>query len=334
MAKISIIIPCYNAQKTIDSCFRSLENQTIGMHNLEVIFVNDASTDGTLGCLLDFEKKYPENVLVVNCEKNGRQGKARNIGLSYATSEYVGFADDDDTFEPEMFQSLYQKARDYRCDVVMCKYDTWEMNGRKSADGFCDSISEKSDVFYEITNTEERLAFITMSLPWVIWIKIYRKDLIMENQIRFPEGYIYDDICFTELIYQYVQRIYMIDEIFYHHMLQEKSASIDPDRIDDMMGFLDVHLIMLQELKDRNKYEPYKNTYNEILMRNTIGLVETYLRRYGKIKDDVFLEIKRKIFPYRQEFINNPLLEKIWNADDRDLHKKIAYLLTDQQINI
>lgn len=328
MAKISVIIPCYNAQKNIDSCFSSLERQTIGIKNLEIIFVNDASTDGTLDCLLEFEKRYPENVLVVNCEKNGRQGKARNIGLSYATSEYIGFADDDDVFEPEMFERLYQKAQDYNCEVVMCRFDTWDMAGRKTKGTGADKAG--SDILYEITNTDERLALITMSLPWVIWTKIYRKDFLMDHQICFPEGYIYDDIYFTELVYQYVEKIYLLDKVFYHHMLREKSSSIDLDRMDDMMGYLDVHLILIQELKIRNRYELYKHTYNEVLMRNTIGLVETYLRRYGEIKADILLEIREKIRPYRQEFIENPLLEKIWCADENDLHRKIAYLLIER----
>ena len=67
MPKLSIIIPCYNAEKYIDSCFQSLESQTIGIEHLEIIFVNDASTDNTLNCLNEFEKKHPENVLIVNC---------------------------------------------------------------------------------------------------------------------------------------------------------------------------------------------------------------------------------------------------------------------------
>lgn len=69
MPLLSIIIPCYNAEKYIDNCFQSLENQTIGIKNLKIIFVNDASTDNTLKHLMDFEQKHPENVLVVNCEK-------------------------------------------------------------------------------------------------------------------------------------------------------------------------------------------------------------------------------------------------------------------------
>lgn len=69
MKKISVIIPCYNAQKYIDRCMDCLQKQTIGMENLEIILVNDGSTDATLGKLMLYEQKYPEQILLVNCEK-------------------------------------------------------------------------------------------------------------------------------------------------------------------------------------------------------------------------------------------------------------------------
>lgn len=102
---------------------------------------------------MDFEQKYPENVLIVNCEKNGRQGAARNIGLSYATSEYIGFADDDDTFEPEMYEDLYEKAISYNCDMVMCDHDTITGSDicQQSQPDIPANNSSGSDELYEIT---------------------------------------------------------------------------------------------------------------------------------------------------------------------------------------
>ena len=94
--KISIIIPCYNAQQYLDRCLLSLVNQTIDLDKLEIICVNDASTDGTWDKLCSWESRYPENFLLVDCEKNGKLGRARNIGLSYATGDYIAFLDADD----------------------------------------------------------------------------------------------------------------------------------------------------------------------------------------------------------------------------------------------
>ena len=284
MPKLSIIIPCYNAEKHIDRCFSSLETQTIGIEQLEIIFVNDASTDNTLELLTDFEKKHPENVIVINCEKNGRQGAARNIGLRHATAEYIGFADDDDAFEPEMFEDLYEKAITYDCDMVMCEFNNitdTEYNTQNF--NLSNNNASGNDAFYEITTPEERLAVITMDPVRCIWNKIYRRNIITENNISFPEGYIYDDIYFYELIKHYVKRLYMRNRIYYHHIFHEKSASIDSARKDDMLGYLNVQIMLLEELKQRNLYYTYSQSYNEMLLLEAIGLVKSYLMRYGEI---------------------------------------------------
>ncbi len=85
--KISVIIPCYNVEKYIDRCLTSVVNQTIGLKMLEIICVNDGSTDGAWEKLCQWEKQCPENMLAVDCKENGAQGRARNIALSYASGE-------------------------------------------------------------------------------------------------------------------------------------------------------------------------------------------------------------------------------------------------------
>ena len=93
---ISVIIPCYNVSKYLDRCMDSLLKQTIGYNKLELIFINDASTDNTLDMLLGYEEKYPDTVLVINLEENKKQGFARNLALEYATGKYIGYVDSDD----------------------------------------------------------------------------------------------------------------------------------------------------------------------------------------------------------------------------------------------
>lgn len=122
MPPISVIIPCYNVENYIDRCVKSLINQSIGVENLELIFVNDASTDGTLTKLQNWEQTYPENIMVITYEENLRQGGARNVGLQYATGEYIGFVDSDDWIEPDMYELLYSIAKQKDFDQVCGKY--------------------------------------------------------------------------------------------------------------------------------------------------------------------------------------------------------------------
>ena len=87
MKKVSVIIPCFNATKYLPKCFMSLVQQTIGISQIELIFVDDASTDdgSTWNMLQEFERAYPESIMILKLEENMRQGGARNIALQYAT---------------------------------------------------------------------------------------------------------------------------------------------------------------------------------------------------------------------------------------------------------
>ena len=118
MKKISIIIPCYNCQEYIQFCLHSVFEQTIGLSQLEIILLDDASTDGTLNVLMQYEKKYPEDIMLIPLSENGKQGKARNIGMSYATGEYVLFLDADDVLHKVACEHLYNTAVKQQADIV------------------------------------------------------------------------------------------------------------------------------------------------------------------------------------------------------------------------
>lgn len=120
MNKISVIIPCCNVERWIDRCMTSITSQTIGMGNLEIICVDDASADDTWGHLKEWERSFPENVRLIQLEVNLRQGAARNIGLRYASADWIAFVDADDWVEPDYFELLYTAATNHICDVVVC----------------------------------------------------------------------------------------------------------------------------------------------------------------------------------------------------------------------
>ena len=92
---ITVIVPCYNVEKYIARCIQSIENQTYGFENIELILIDDASTDNTAALLDAYRQKYPQRVIVISLKKNGKQGAARNKGLDIASGKYVTFVDSD-----------------------------------------------------------------------------------------------------------------------------------------------------------------------------------------------------------------------------------------------
>ena len=115
--KISVIVPAYNMEKYIERCLDSLIGQTY--HNLEIIVVDDGSNDQT-GILCDRYAKKDPRILVVHQENQG-VSQARNVGLSRATGDYIGFMDSDDYIDPNMYQSMQSRMTD-DIDVVACNF--------------------------------------------------------------------------------------------------------------------------------------------------------------------------------------------------------------------
>ena len=116
MKKVSIIVPAYNAHDTLARCLGSLVNQTL--QEIEIIVVNDASTDDTWEIMERCEKQFSDKVIIIDGKENRGPGGARNQGLDIATGEYIGFVDSDDYVADNMYEHLYSKAKEKDADIV------------------------------------------------------------------------------------------------------------------------------------------------------------------------------------------------------------------------
>lgn len=118
--KVSIIMPVYNVSRYLRNCLDSIVAQT--MEDIELIVVNDGSTDDSLSILKEYEVQYPEWMHVYTTENRG-VSHARNYGIERASGEYLLFVDSDDFVEPEICEKLYEKAAQDNNDVVICRYN-------------------------------------------------------------------------------------------------------------------------------------------------------------------------------------------------------------------
>ena len=195
--KISIITTCYNVYEYLPRCVDSLRNQTIGWENLELIFVDDASTDQTLQYLQELEGQYPENVIVIINEENQKMGIGRNIGMEYATGKYIGFVDADDWILPEMYETLYQKAEQYQCDITGSRLIRVNQEGM-AARGRLEP--EENDYFICIETEQQRRNLLAGGMAVFdtvnVVTKLYRREFIQKNQLHFGEHYAFEDLYF------------------------------------------------------------------------------------------------------------------------------------------
>lgn len=219
MKNISVIIPCYNVSPYLDRLMDSIAKQTIGIENLEIIFVNDASTDATYDKLLEIENQYPDDVIVVNLPENGRQGKARNVGIMYASCAYVGFVDADDYVEEDMFAVLYEKAAEYDCDMVggLVKH---HVGGQTE----CMPNHMETDTVIDVTDENKRMDIILNGNNGGIVSKIYKKKMLLDNELWFPEGTSFEDNYWLPMVCLYIERYYICDRVVYHYVDQPHST--------------------------------------------------------------------------------------------------------------
>lgn len=207
---ISVIIPTSNSEKFLDACINSLINQSLGFEKLEVIFADDGSDDSTPEILRDYSNKY-ENVTAIFSEKNtGSPSKPRNMGIENATSDYIMFMDHDDMYSPEMCEVMYQCIICENVDIVSCRLvfnkDNESIREKTFLDGLDDVVRIDSPI--------EMPQIMTSSHPGFVWNKIFKRDLIVKNAIRFPEDALYEDVCFMILSYLNAEGILLLNDFW------------------------------------------------------------------------------------------------------------------------
>lgn len=293
--KISVIVPCYNASKWLPQCFLTLVQQSIGIENLELIFVNDASTDGgqTWELLTEFERTFPESILIIDLEQNCRQGGARNEALKYATGEYIAFVDADDWVELDLFEKVYCRAKDTDADIVQFNHKYFV-----AGIGVLDNQKTMLDEEFCINSIEKRKKFIiSEKITYGCWNKIYRRELVVQAGVHYAEGVVYEEPLFVYPLLYYGTKFVIMKECLYIYR-QNNNGTMYNDMKDrkTLLQHADVQLKVWEFMKKTVFFSQY---YEEIKMY----FLHTYLyetlffakRRGMEISMDMFKELEEVI---------------------------------------
>ncbi|MGN0161829.1 MAG: glycosyltransferase family 2 protein [Lachnospiraceae bacterium] len=212
MAKVSVIVPVYNAEKTLATSLGNLVNQTLS--DIEIILVNDCSTDHSLDILMDCEAQFSDKVILVNSDTNHGAGGARNIGLSYASGEYIGFMDSDDIITMDMYEKLYNKALDGNYDIVDCGYYNEELDN---------AIVHTSDELAGELNDYKRSELIASG--GYFWSRLFKHSFLDSVGLQFREHCILEDCETLMLLFATAKNIGNVKEILYCYKKNDASIS-------------------------------------------------------------------------------------------------------------
>lgn len=213
---VSVIIPVYNVAPYIDECIQSVINQTYG--NLEIIIINDGSTDGS-GEICDSYALKEQRIKVIH-QVNKGLGAARNAGLDIAGGEIISFLDSDDAFAAGMIEKLVNLLNETGAEITACGYYYCETDGRMSAEKSAKRLTDKT---VNLTSAKALQKLIQYEINFSVWNKLYRKELF--EDIRFPEGRYYEDINLTAKIFEKAGNIALSDEILMYYRRRKNAIT-------------------------------------------------------------------------------------------------------------
>lgn len=222
MAKVSIIVPAYNVEPYLVECMESITNQTL--EDIEIICINDGSTDGTLDILKGYAEKDSRITLID--KENGGYGIGMNIGLSRATGEYIGIVEPDDYVPVNMFGDLYKIAKENDLDFV--KADFYRFERASNGDMFLtyNHLDRTNTYYNQVFNpseTPEAIRFIMNT-----WSGIYRKSFLDQYNIRHNEtpGASFQDNGFWFQTFAFAKRGMVIDKPYYMNRRDNPNSSV------------------------------------------------------------------------------------------------------------
>lgn len=306
MPKVSVIIPCFNVEKYIDRCIESVINQSMDIKDMEIICVDDCSTDNTVSHLKEWEAKYSDNFMLVCCEKNGRQGTARNIGMIYASADYIAFIDSDDWVEPEYIELMYEEAVRYELDVVCCQI---ERDSSVELSYFEDKGSSEKKLFI-VDRDDKRKELIMHQTFGGACCKIIKKSFLEENNIRYPEGLAYEDLFFREIMHVYVNRDMLIERKMYHYFVNAESTTLGMNATYHT-DYFTVVIQLWNYLESRGLVKDYKQEIEyEFMIIAGLQILKVLILRYSEPQYSSFLLLQTIIRqriknPFANKYINN-----------------------------
>ena len=266
--KLSIIAAVYNLEKYLPRCLDSLVNQTL--QEIEIICVDDGSTDSAPQIIDDYAKKYPEKIKAYH-KSNGGEFTTRNYGLERAKGEYVTFVDTDDWVEKNWAEKLYNTAKENNADLAVCGFERIDIDTGKVVSK---NMTNFGNTIKQINNKDDFVVFINPA-PWN---KIYKLEKVKD--LRFLNFRGFNDMIFLTSSFTKVEKIAFIPDVLYHYYLRYDSQihSVNEKDVENFKKYL----IELKELYIKeNKYEEMKYIL-DLMVFIHLGTSVMYRASYDK----------------------------------------------------
>ena len=311
---VSVIIPVYNAENYLEQCLDSVVNQTL--KDIEIICVNDGSTDSSLNILEEYQQK-DDRIIVITQENQGA-GVARNQGLKVAAGEYLSILDADDFFELNMLELMYRKALKTDADVTICR-----VNGYNNNDGtFFDmpwTLKERFLPEKEVFNYKDiKGQIFNFAVGWS-WDKLFKSSFVFENDLKFQGLRSTNDMLFVFLSLVKARRITTVDKILVHQR-RNVTTSLSKTREKDPLCFYDAIKALKEELIKANLFSEVEQSFINWSLHFCFWHMDSnqkseYIR--SEFKNRIFRELEFYKYP-KSYFYDENLYKRLMEVSASD----------------
>ncbi len=294
MPKVSIVVPTYNVEKYLPQCLDSITGQTL--KDIEIVCVNDGSTDHSLDIIEKYAKKDPRIVIVTGA--NGGYGKAMNRGIDIASGEYIGIVEPDDFVDRKMYEDLYETAAKYRLDFV--KSDFYRFQTEKETGEIKHTLFRLSPCFfhyYKVFDPSQNPG--TLRFRMNTWNGIYRREFLINHGIRHHEtpGASYQDNGFHLQTFAFGRRAMIVHKAYYWNRRDNVNSSVcDKGKVDAIhveYDWIEALLKKNPDLWERFKYDYWRQRY--------LNYYKTICRISPELRTDYLIRIRKDLWEAKRK---------------------------------
>lgn len=293
---ISVIVPVYNVQEYLDVCLKSIVEQTY--ENLEIIIINDGSTDTSKEICYKYQRIDPR-IVIIN-QKNSGLSAARNVGFKAAKGEYISFIDSDDFIYPDMYEIMMKYMEDLQADIVECQYETVHKDKELPI--------QNGKISYNIMDGKEALSCQIMHtkkerITYAVWSRLYRREMI--EGIFFPEGMIHEDYFYNAQSFLRAKKFVIIDKCLYCHRIRPLSITQLPFSTRDYDK-----LCLIKQRTNYLKQEGYDKLASQSERELYLELLVCYFRASNSKNGEESRNIASQLKAYKKAILSHDCMGK------------------------
>ena len=284
MVSVSVVVPVYNVEEFLGECLESIVNQTL--KDIEIICVNDGSKDRSLDILNEYASR--DSRITVIDQENGGHAVATNRGMELAEGEYLFLMDSDDILELTALEETYNRAEEKNVDFVIFQAVNYYMEKDEYIKEENYSMNELADFVGDSVFSYRDIKDFIFNISVTPWSKLYKRDFIEKNSIRFPEGLIFDDnVFFFDVLFAAERITFLRKHLFKRRWYPTSSTRAGDERF---LNYIPISNLIWDIFK---RYEVFDEFKQELYAKKVSTVYYWYSQIQNEFKELFFSEMKK-----------------------------------------